>query len=435
MSECNVDHAKRSSAKINLILKTKYCMIDDGVGREEKDDVFALISSKLLRGDSSHSSSTNNSSSLVSQGHPSYSWKQIHCTTVLDELKSMCRQERTSYQYLFGDDRNTRRKYSKISINTAAASEKERMHGNMHQMEMMNTKERKNIVDASCREKIVEWCYRVIDYFGLQRDNVYFAMSYLDRFMSVHGADRHIYKLAATTALLLAVKIHQPKQINLKDKIKDLCNGQFDNNDVMRMELIMLRSLLWKMYPPSPTDYILRLMSLNPFASTRIQEFDVDRVNTLAIYFVELSLWDKSLGMERQYVVAISAILNAMEYLGIIYLHDSRGQHYYGTGFGNKRSIVDFVEMMFKVLDLKNNGDLITTVRDRLRKLYERSHEYENTAKICQHEKYQDASYYHSIRRLSNKDIIRFRIKGGNHANNLSCDEVNKKGSSPKSIV
>lgn len=276
----------------------------------------------------------------------------------------------------------------------------------------------KHVVDDSCREKIVSWCYRVVDYFGLRRDTVYMAMSYLDRFMSMHSMERYTYKLAATTALLLAIKIHQPRQINLKHTIKDFSNGQFDSDDVIRMELIMLRSLSWKLHPPSPSDFILRLISWHSFSQCRIQEFDLENLKNMAIFFVELSVWDYSLSTKKPSIVATCAILNAIEHLGLLSQVtcglDPKSENDLNDG-NRRRSIIDFVEMLFVTFDLKNCDHVISKARCRLKSLYEQSEEYVNTIKARQklkQKQIQVASNFASICRVvNNKGIMRQKKK------------------------
>ena len=168
------------------------------------------------------------------------------------------------------------------------------------------------IVDESCRTKICEWCYRIVDFFNINREAVYYAMSYLDRFLLVQHQiqnyiDRRTYKLAATTCLLLSLKIHHPKKVELHKVVKDLSRGQFDHEDVARMELTLLPSLSWRLHPSTAASYVMILMELNPFSSSSsgIREFDADGTRTLAMFFVELSVYDFHFVSQRQSTVAL----------------------------------------------------------------------------------------------------------------------------------
>ena len=45
--------------------------------------------------------------------------------------------------------------------------------------------------------------------------------------------------------------------------VKDLSKGDFDMEDVNRMELIVLRTLLWSLNPPTPLSFVKRLINLH----------------------------------------------------------------------------------------------------------------------------------------------------------------------------
>lgn len=381
------------SGTIHLTLKTK-CIMNENC---RENEIVVISSSTRL-------------------SKQQTSWKR---SCIIDELHSMCKQE-LAVGYNCPDHSLL---LQKSRSNTASS---------------INAKGT-NSVEQSCREKIVAWCYRVIDYFGLRRDTVYVAMSYLDRFTYLHSMERCTYKLAATTALLLAIKIHQPKQINLKHTIKDFSNGQFDYEDVIRMELIMLRSLAWKMHPPSPFDFILRFITLHSFASRRIHEFDLENLKNMAVFFVELSVWDFSLSSMRPSIVAVSATLNAMEHLGLLCQVSCCLEQKVGNdlsdGNKNRGSIMDFVEMMLVTLHVKNCGRDISKVRRRLKRLYEQSEEYMNNIKArhrLEQKQIQVASNFASIYRFSNNGgkVVRHKKKSKDHVR-LGDKEIG----SPKSIV
>ena len=224
-------------------------------------------------------------------------------------------------------------------------------------------------VDISCREQICEWSYRVIDFFNIDREVVYISMSYLDRFLMTCTVDRHTYKLAATTALLLAIKVHHPRKINLSEIISDLSRGEFDMDDIGRMEIILLQSLSWRIHPPTPMNFVIRILMLNPFASKPIQEFDMEGVQDFAIFFVELSVCDYAFVKEKKSTVALAATLNAMEGLGL--WSAPRGFHR-----RSNRSVQRYVMDLCKLVNTTHDSELIIKSRTRLWNLYECSEEF-----------------------------------------------------------
>lgn len=80
-----------------------------------------------------------------------------------------------------------------------------------------------DIITPIWREKIVEWCFNIVDHFRLDREVVAYAMSYLDQFLSVSvlkassGICADIgrtltntlsFQLASVACLSLAIKLH-----------------------------------------------------------------------------------------------------------------------------------------------------------------------------------------------------------------------------------
>ena len=100
-------------------------------------------------------------------------------------------------------------------------------------------------IDIECREKMIEWCYRVCDcgIFPCDREMVAIAISYLDRYMmklqqssvSSCGCDRPTFKLAAVTSFYLATKIMSCMQIRIESLV-DLGRGSFNGDDILQME-------------------------------------------------------------------------------------------------------------------------------------------------------------------------------------------------------
>lgn len=74
--------------------------------------------------------------------------------------------------------------------------------------------DKKAFIDETCRSKMCEWIYHVIDSTRLQRESASVAMSFLDRFLSSNSeraskakTNRKEYQLAAITCLYIAVKV------------------------------------------------------------------------------------------------------------------------------------------------------------------------------------------------------------------------------------
>lgn len=149
------------------------------------------------------------------------------------------------------------------------------------------------------RTNIFEWFYKIIDHFMLHRSVVSVAMDYFDRFVLIQelhrinhattnntvppsvysnvATDLKIYQLAAMTSLYIAMKVHagneegpttspwkiKRKTFSLTGFVK-LSRGTFTSQDILAMELDILKILEWKMNPVTPACFLDAFMALIP---------------------------------------------------------------------------------------------------------------------------------------------------------------------------
>jgi Cyclin, N-terminal domain/Cyclin, C-terminal domain len=163
------------------------------------------------------------------------------------------------------------------------------------------------VVDATCREKMCEWSYRVCDHFHTPREIVAFSMSFLDRFVDRCACDRTAFKLASMTTLYLATKVCNGKQISI-GTLAELSRGEFDIVHIAEMERIILETLDWRLSPPTIQAFIGLLIHLIPPNDKFTRE-----IGQRAIFFAELCAYDYSLILHDKSLLAVAAILNAIE--------------------------------------------------------------------------------------------------------------------------
>jgi len=213
-------------------------------------------------------------------------------------------------------------------------------------------------IDEYCREQIVEWSFRVVDYFRIDREVVALSISFLDRFLSKCRCDRTSFKLAATTTLNLAVKLLYPCKLGELGILSDLSRGEFDMADVAEMESYILRSLAWRMHPPTAVAFATLLLD-NLFydLSSEISGPDLDDVYDVSSFFCDLAVCDYFFVPLKSSNVAIAAILNALEGM-----------------FGPENMLETEVRRVARRLGfLDSQGS--SAARNRLWELYERSEE------------------------------------------------------------
>jgi hypothetical protein len=183
-------------------------------------------------------------------------------------------------------------------------------------------------VDAQCRVKMCEWCYQVVDYFKFQRETVQISMSYLDRYLAtregqIYLGDRAIYQLAAITCLYVAIKVHEPMELDMS-LLAELSRGSYGVPEIMEMEDSILGALGWKMNPPTAMAFAQHMLSLLP------PSLSMDAKQALmdvARYQTELSLFDYTASvLMKPSVVATAAVLNALE--GVASISTSTRTHF-----------------------------------------------------------------------------------------------------------
>jgi hypothetical protein len=169
-------------------------------------------------------------------------------------------------------------------------------------------------VDEDCRVKMCEWCYQVVDFCKFRRETVGIGMSYLDRYLcTLKGRDslsnRKEYQLAAMTALYVAIKLHEPLEMETS-LLADLSRGCYAEMEFVAMEQTILQSLKWRVNGPTSLGFVQQFMALmpenvHPSISTAIMDY--------ARYQTELAVSDHSFVPVKPSDLALAAILNAME--------------------------------------------------------------------------------------------------------------------------
>lgn len=245
-------------------------------------------------------------------------------------------------------------------------------------------------IDDSCREQICEWTYRVVDFFDINREVVYVSTSYLDRFLSTVFCDRRTFKLAATACLFLAVKVHEPRKIDLMGILSDLSRGEFSMDDVIKMEARILDALAWNLNPPTPACFVGHFLCLMP---STVSVDVVRSLSALSSFFTELAVCDYYFVNQESCTIAMASILNSMEVICVKELSIKTRNLF----LGNVKYHLDI---------LPNSNDL-RDVRKRLWEAYERSEEYkvQNEKSHIQKLQYQEQYVSKSNQNMLNSPV------------------------------
>mmetsp|Transcript_12619 Transcript_12619/g.21043 ORF Transcript_12619/g.21043 Transcript_12619/m.21043 type:complete len:322 (-) Transcript_12619:128-1093(-) len=211
---------------------------------------------------------------------------RMDASEVADRIKAMRKQEETTYSctdYL-EENASLLRKYKKP-------------------------------VDEECRVKMCEWCYQVVDFCKFRRETVAISMScFLDRYLCTKAGrsaltDRKDYQLVAMTTLYMAIKLHEPLEMETS-LLADLSRGCYNEAEITRMEQSILEALGWRIQGPTTLSFVQHFLALlpdsvHPAVATAIMDY--------ARFQTELATSDYSLVSTKYSHVALAAILNAVE--------------------------------------------------------------------------------------------------------------------------
>jgi len=194
-------------------------------------------------------------------------------------------------------------------------------------------------VDEDCRVKMCEWCYQVVDFCKFRRETVGIGMSYLDRYLcsdlGKHAlSDRKEYQLVAMTCLYIAIKLHEPLEMETS-LLADLSRGCYTEMEFANMEKKILEALVWRVSGPTNLSFVLNYLMYLPDS---VHDSVVEAVFDYARYQTELAVADHAFVKLKPSVVGMAALLNAMEGMDSTLL--------------SPRAIQKFIKGVCKIVDL-----------------------------------------------------------------------------------
>jgi hypothetical protein len=96
-------------------------------------------------------------------------------------------------------------------------------------------------ITKELRVEMIKWFYEFVDVCKSDRSIVAYAVSFMDRYLSIHKCSLTMFRLVGTTCIYLAIKIHdcQSKMLPLACVV-DLWEGYFTKDDFESMEASIL---------------------------------------------------------------------------------------------------------------------------------------------------------------------------------------------------
>jgi len=197
------------------------------------------------------------------------------------------------------------------------------------------------------RRNVCQWKYECVDYFQFDREVVYLSMNYFDRYLAKQTSmpSTALSHLLALSSLYVACKLHgvasaessssetssetnsspilNPGRVRIRlDDFCSMSRGTYCPQMLEEMELSLLANLQWKVHPPTPTDFLNRLMKILSLLLSNDQQINAGAdhagkgwsVFEVARYQIELAVYVPELS--QQFLpskIALAAILNAMD--------------------------------------------------------------------------------------------------------------------------
>jgi hypothetical protein len=187
-------------------------------------------------------------------------------------------------------------------------------------------------VSAKSRSKVAGWLAEIADHFSLKRQIVAVAMSYIDRFLSLHiqaasaaRCSHTKYQLVALTCLSIATKNLEVSHLDIETLVL-ICQGYYCADEILEMEFIVLHALNWRLCSPTTLPIAYRVLAILTKIVSRVangaKQKQLSRtLNSCLVKFtrlqLELAVADYSSSVLRKpSTVALASILNTMDLLG-----------------------------------------------------------------------------------------------------------------------
>jgi hypothetical protein len=281
----------------------------------------------------------------------------------LDRVKVMIGQNESAYSCSDYIGRRSNKEHNSACSSSTSTSADEKMETEMDEMPELVFEQQHDKVDTVCREKMCEWSYRVCDHFQAEREVVAVSFSYLDRFVDKCSCDRSAFKLAAMTTMYMANKIYGGPQRITISSLAELSRGEFEMSHIAEMELIILKTLQWRLHPPTAQCFINSFYNYVSVPHGSIS----NAIYRRATFFAELSLYDYAFVTKERSLIALASLMNAMEGMDDISLDQ-------------QSNFIDVINLTF---DLKFTADMVETVRNRLWYIYSMSAQYKEDDAIA----------------------------------------------------
>jgi Cyclin, N-terminal domain len=168
--------------------------------------------------------------------------------------------------------------------------------------------------NIECRCIMVDWCYRMIDYCHLNRETVAIAINFVDRFVNSYKGKEYLinntlYQLVTVTALYTAIKIHEMQSIELQS-LTNISNGTYPLEQIEETEREMIKTLKWRMNPPTAISFVRCLLDAVP-AHFKLSAQTKEVLLKLSCVQTEYAVFDEELMENKMSIIGYCSLINA----------------------------------------------------------------------------------------------------------------------------
>jgi len=154
-------------------------------------------------------------------------------------------------------------------------------------------------VNIKMRAILVDWLVSVQQKYKLKAETLFLAVNLIDRHLELKATARRNLQLVGVTGLFIAAKFEEIHPPQIKDLVH-VTDKAYTRDDIMKMEVVMLGALDYKICSPTPMHFFERYQLLNTCSETQ---------RDLAQYLLELALVDYSMIQYPPSTLAAAAVL------------------------------------------------------------------------------------------------------------------------------
>eukprot|EP01082_Thalassiosira_pseudonana_P015116 g13575.t1 g13575 contig82:33939-35021(-) len=168
------------------------------------------------------------------------------------------------------------------------------------------------------RRLLCLWSYDIIDLCELDRSVACIAFSYFDRFMSSDSrrarfalVSRHEFQLAFCAALVIALKARSGMNVEFDFVSKIICKNMYRQDEIVEMELEILKALRWRLNGPCCQDFVRYFMEIP--STVQSNPYLVSILTELAENEAEVYMSDYTHALRNPSKIAFTSLLTAVK--------------------------------------------------------------------------------------------------------------------------